>query len=43
VSSHGDGTLLLLASGALGVVALAGLTLVRLLMRLERLSHEGFA
>jgi hypothetical protein len=43
VSGHADGTLLLLTSGALGVLALAGLTLVRLLMRLERLSHEGFA
>jgi len=43
VSSHGDGKLLLLASLALGVVALAGLTLVRLLMRLERLSHQGLA
>jgi hypothetical protein len=43
VAGHRDGTLLLLASGALGVVALAGLTLVRLLIRLERLSHEGFA
>jgi hypothetical protein len=34
---------MLLASLALGVLALAGLTLARLLMRLERLSHEGFA
>jgi hypothetical protein len=34
---------MLLASLALGVLALAGLTLLRLLTRLERLSHEGLA
>jgi hypothetical protein len=43
VSSRRDGKLLLLASLALGVLALAGLTLVRLLMRLERMTHRGFA
>jgi hypothetical protein len=43
VASRRDGKLLLLASLALGVLALAALTLVRLLMRLERLSHQGLA
>jgi hypothetical protein len=41
--SHHDGTLLLLASLALGVLALAGLMLLRVLTRVERLSHARLA
>jgi hypothetical protein len=43
LSSHRDGALLLLASLALGALALAGLMLLRLLTRLERLSHGSLA
>jgi hypothetical protein len=39
--AHRDGTLMLLAALALGLLALASLTLLQLLMRLGRLSHEG--
>jgi hypothetical protein len=40
-SGHRDGTLLLAAALALGVVALAGASLLRLLTQFGRLSHEG--
>jgi hypothetical protein len=40
-TGHRDGTLLLAAAVALGVLALAGLSLLRLLTQFGRLSHEG--